>query len=335
MKVQKILLIQTAFIGDVILGTAVIEKIHQFYPEAHIDFLVRKGNEGLLETHPLLNEVLVWDKQQQKKKNLYRMIKRIRQSRYDVVVNMQRFFATGLMTALSRAQQKIGFNKNPLAFLFSKKIAYKYGDDIHEVDRVLALITHLTDNQRIHPKLYPSMAQFTKVAPYKNNLPYICVAPTSVWFTKQFLQERWVELLQKIAQKYETPPTIYLLGAPNDRAACDKILQQSQYPMITNLAGKLSLLESAALMQDAQMNYVNDSAPMHLASSMNASSCTIYCSTTPAFGYGPLSENSTIVQVPNLACRPCGLHGHKECPQGHFDCAHKIEMQELLKVLGE
>ncbi|OJJ16200.1 heptosyltransferase [marine bacterium AO1-C] len=330
---QKILLIQTAFIGDVILGTAVIEKIHQHHPEANIDFLVRKGNEGLLEHHPLLNEVLVWDKQQQKKKNLLRMIKHIRQNRYDVVVNMQRFFATGLMTAFSRAPQRIGFDKNPLAFLFTKKVAYRYGDDIHEVDRVLSLIAHFTDNQRNRPKLYPSQAQFDKVAPYKQNTSYLCMAPTSVWFTKQFLQTRWIELLQTIEKRFTNPPQIYLLGAPGDKVACEQIIEQSNYPKIKNLAGELSLLESAALMRDAQMNYVNDSAPMHLASSMNAPVCTIYCSTTPYFGYGPLSENSTIVQVNDLDCRPCGLHGHKECPKGHFACANRIGIEELLACL--
>ncbi len=333
MKVQKILLIQTAFIGDVILGTAAIEKIHQDHPEAKIDFLVRKGNEGLLEGHPLLHEVLVWDKQQQKKKNLLRMIRQIRRNRYDVVVNMQRFFATGLMTAFSRAPQRIGFKKNPLAFLFSKKVAYQYGDDVHEVDRISKLIGHFTNYQRNRPQLYPNQAQFAKVAPYQQDTPYLCMAPTSVWFTKQFLQERWVELLQAIAQKFEEPPQVYLLGAPSDQQACDQMMAQSQYPKIKNLAGTLSLLESAALMKDAQMNYVNDSAPMHLASAMNAPICTIYCSTVPSFGYGPLSENSTIVQVDNLDCRPCGLHGHKACPEGHFNCAQKIELKALLAVL--
>lgn len=333
MKVQKILLIQTAFIGDVILGTAVIEKIHAFYPEAKIDFLLRKGNEGLLEGHPLLNEVLVWNKQQNKKKNMFRMIRRIRQNRYDVVVNMQRFFATGLMTAFSRAPQRIGFQKNPLAWLFTKKVGYQYGEDVHEVDRVLKLVADLTDDQRVRPQLYPTKAQFAKIAPYQEKIPYICIAPTSVWFTKQFLQERWVELLRAIAQKYEAPPQVYLLGAPSDKAACEQIITDAQYPAIKNLAGELSLLESAALMQNAQMNYVNDSAPMHLASSMNAPSCTIYCSTVPSFGYGPLSNNATIVQVSDLPCRPCGLHGHKECPKGHFDCARKVKMSELLGVL--
>lgn len=334
MKVQKILLIQTAFIGDVILGTAVIEKVHEFYPEAKIDFLVRKGNEGLLEGHPLLHEVLVWDKQQDKKKNLVRMIRRIRGNGYDVVVNMQRFFATGLMTALSRASQRVGFKNNPLAFLFSKKVGYGYGDNVHEVDRVLALVAHFTSNKRIRPRLYPTEAQFARVAAYAKQTPYITIAPTSVWFTKQFLQTRWVELLQAITKKYSSPPQVYLLGAPGDKEACQQIIEQSAYPHISNLAGELSLLESAALMKNAQMNYVNDSAPMHLASAMNAPSCTIYCSTAPGFGYGPLSENSTIVQVPDLPCRPCGLHGHKQCPKGHFDCANKIDIEELLGVLN-
>ena len=101
-----------------------------------------------------------------------------------------------------------------------------------------------------------------------------------------------------------------------------------------NLSGKLSLLESAALMKDAMMNYVNDSAPMHIASAMNAPVCAVYCSTVPDFGFGPLSEQSFVVEVKEkLSCRPCGLHGHKACPQGHFRCAMDIESNQLLDIL--
>lgn len=59
---MKILVIQTAFIGDVILATSLIESIHTKYPNAKIDFLLRKGNENLLQKHPFLNDVLIWDK---------------------------------------------------------------------------------------------------------------------------------------------------------------------------------------------------------------------------------------------------------------------------------
>ena len=79
-------------------------------------------------------------------------------------------------------------------------------------------------------------------------------------------------------------------------------------------------------MESATRNYVNDSGPLHLASSVNAPVTAFFCSTTPNFGFGPLSENSAIVEVENLDCRPCGLHGHKTCPKGHFECAEKMNV---------
>ena len=94
------------------------------------------------------------------------------------------------------------------------------------------------------------------------------------------------------------------------------------------------MLQSAALIKDAEMNYVNDSAPMHFASSVNAPVAAVYCSTIPAFGFGPLSDTQFIIEVEEkLGCRPCGLHGHKACPQGHFKCALDIREQQLLDCL--
>jgi len=122
----------------------------------------------------------------------------------------------------------------------------------------------------------------------------------------------------------------YLLGSAADEALCSQILSGSEHPNCLNFAGKLSLLESAALMRDAQMNYVNDSAPMHLCSSVNARMTAIYCSTVPSFGFGPLADDALVVETTEkLACRPCGLHGHKTCPEGHFKCAHTIDTNML------
>jgi ADP-heptose:LPS heptosyltransferase len=93
----------------------------------------------------------------------------------------------------------------------------------------------------------------------------------------------------------------------------------------------MNLLQSAALMKDAVMNYVNDSAPMHLASAMNAKTTAIYCSTVPEFGFGPLAEGARIAEVTEkLDCRPCGLHGFRECPLGHFKCGRDIEVNKLV-----
>lgn len=323
---QTVLIIQTAFIGDVILATALIEKIHAFYPAAKIDFLVRKGNESLLVEHPFIRKVIVWDKQTTKYKNLTSIAREIRTSSYEYVINLQRFASTGWLTARSGAKHKIGFAKNPFSFFYTKKLAHQIGNGTHEVARNLSLISHLTDEMEAKPKLYPSTVDFKKVEHYKEEA-YICIAPTSVWHTKQFPAEKWIELINNLPANH----AIYLLGGPADQSACDEIKTEAEHPKTINLAGELSLLASAALMRDAAMNYVNDSAPMHLASAMNASVTAIFCSTIPEFGFTPLSDNHYVVQTPSqLTCRPCGLHGKKTCKIGTFECAQSINIEEMI-----
>src|SRR5450432_2506097 len=121
---QTFLIIQTAFIGDVVLATGIIEKLHAYFPEAQIDFLLRKGNESLLQDHPYLHEVLVWDKKAGKIKDLRRLLHIIRSNQYSKVINVQRFAATGIVTAFSNAQEKIGFDKNPLSSLFTTRVKH-------------------------------------------------------------------------------------------------------------------------------------------------------------------------------------------------------------------
>ncbi len=330
MAFRQILVIQTAFIGDVILATGLLEKLHSYYPDAHIDFLVRKGNESLMKEHPFIRETIVWDKKGGKYKNLFRLVGKVRKTRYDLVVNVQRFANSGLITALSGAPLKIGFDKNPLAWAFNKKVSHEIGNGVHEVVRNHDLIRELTDNEHKKPKLYPPQKDFEAIRSWQKK-PYICMAPASVWFTKQFPKEKWIELVKTIPFK----GNIFLLGAPSDHALCEEIISKSDNANAQNLCGKLSLLQSTALMKDARMNYVNDSGPMHLASSINAKTCAIFCSTIPDFGFGPLADESHIVQITReLACRPCGLHGKKSCPEGHFKCGLDITMQQLHSVLS-
>lgn len=326
---KSFLIIQTAFIGDVILATPIIEKLHQHYPDADIDFLLRKGNESLLKGHPKLREVLIWNKKQQKYRHLFQLSRKIRQQKYDAVINVQRFAASGFLTAFSRANKRIGFDKNPFSFFYNKKIKHQLGSGIHEVSRNLQLIQHLTDSEFVRPALYPSDNDFEIVNPYLSD-DYICIAPASVWHTKQFPAEKWIELTQALPLDLN----ILLIGSPADGSICEMIKTTSYHPNIYNLAGKLSLLQSAALIRDARMTYTNDSAPMHLASAMNAPVTAVYCSTVPDFGFGPLSSESHIIQTTEkLACRPCGLHGKKACPKTHFKCANTIDIKEMANLL--
>jgi len=191
-----------------------------------------------------------------------------------VVVNLQRFLSSGVLTALSGVSMKLGFTKNPLSVFFTTRFQHQISTEDnspHEIERNHQLILALTDEQVAKPKLYPSMKDFALVRVTEE---YVTMSPTSVWFTK-------------------------------------------------------SLLQSAALMKGAIMNYVNDSAPLHLASAMNAPVTAVFLSTVPQFGFTPLSDNSSVCETSlDLPCRPCGLHGKGACPEGHFKCA-EIEVYPM------
>lgn len=327
----KFLIIQTAFTGDVVLATALIEKLHQHYPDAQIDFLLRKGNEGLLAGHPFITNLLVWDKQKNKNRNLLAMALRVRRQAYTHVVNVHRFATSGFISLLSGAGWRAGFDKNPFSFAYShtvKHILSPVGSEviIHETDRNQQLIAPVTDDVCAMPRLYPQAAAYDRVAQYRA-VPYVCVAPSSVWYTKQFPAAQWAAMIDVLPAKY----TVYLLGGPGDSALAERIRAACKRGDVVSMCGKLDYLQSAALMQGAVMNYANDSAPLHFASAMNAPVTAVFCSTVPEFGFGPLRDGAKVVQVRDpLYCRPCGLHGHKTCPEGHFRCAKEITNEQLL-----
>lgn len=333
---QKIGVIQTAFIGDVVLSTALIESLHAKYPAAQIDMVVRKGNEALFAQHPFVRKVMVWDKQQKKYTNWLKVLQALRYEQYDVLVNVQRYAATGLWTALSKAKIKIGFNKNPFSFLFTHKVKHEaMQPGLHEIQKNHALLKVLDEDiQLVKPSLYPSPSDFEKVKPLQS-VPYICIAPASVWFTKQFPLAQWVQFLNGL----DFEGNVYIIGGPSDKSIGDQIMNAVSENAkiknrVINVAGQFHFLSSAALQKNAVLNFVNDSAPMHFASAVNAPVVAIYCSTIPDFGYGPLSSQSFIVQTENaLTCKPCGIHGKKACPLGHFNCAMTIQMQQLYAPL--
>jgi ADP-heptose:LPS heptosyltransferase len=325
-ELKKILVIQTAFIGDAILATSVLEKLHEYYPLAQLDILVREGNETLFTDHPYLTKVLAWKKKENKYKNLFSLVAKVREQKYDLLVNLHRFGSSGFITAFSGAKLKVGFDKNPFSILFDRKYKHEIGNGKHEVERNHELIKEFTDSTFAMPKLYPTQVNEDKTALFKTQ-DYVCMAPSSVWFTKQLPLEKWVELCS--IQPAST--IIYLLGAKSDITLCEEIRKRSSHSDIRILAGKLDFLDSCALMRDAKMNYVNDSAPLHLASAMNAPVTAFFCSTVPAFGFTPLSPHSKTIEITEtLECRPCGLHGHRNCPKGHFKCAWNIDVKRAV-----
>lgn len=315
---QKFLVIQTAFLGDVILATPVVSELNRLFPDAQIDMLVRKGNEGIIATHPMIHTILILDKKKGKFGEIKRLRKLIKLNKYDTVINLHRFGSSGILTALSGAKAKIGFDKNPFSFSYSRRIQHEIGNGTHEVERNLKCIAHLGAKPLVRPKVYPTDENRMKVAQYVTE-PFYTLAPASVWFTKQLPENKWVELANILKKKGK----VYLVGGPADHELCERIIKAADLPLENNLAGKLNLLDSCALFEKAKRCYVNDSGPLHMATAVNAPTTAFFCATIPAFGFAPLSDDSVIAETKeNLLCRPCGLHGGKSCPEGHFKCGN-------------
>lgn len=321
---KKILIIQTAFLGDVILATPIAENLKANFLNIEIHYVVKKGNESLLSNHKYIDKVWVFDKKNGKFKNILQLAKNLRKEKFDLVLNLHRFASSGIIAALAGGKKLFGFKKNPMSFMYTKSYIHEIGNGDHEVDRNLSLLSSLNLKDFVkRPSLFPSDSDQEKISEYQSK-PYYCIAPASVWATKQLPKEKWIDLIKLLSLRSQ----VYVLGSPADKPFCNELRDRSKTNAI-NLAGKLSLLQSAALMKDAERNFVNDSGPLHLASSVNARVTAFFCSTIPAFGFGPLSDDSEIRETKEkLDCRPCGLHGYSACPKGHFKCG-EISLKDI------
>lgn len=304
---QRALFIQTAFIGDAILGTAAVEALHA--QDFKVDVLVRKGNELFYQDHPKVGRVWVWDKKD-KWRSWWMLLKQVRKERYDVLFLAQRFFTMGIFALLSNAVKKVGYAQGWWSFFFDARIRHEWGTGVHEVQRLMDLVG---SDQFFMPQL--------NVQSHAVDLPqekYITISPASVWKTKQASLSVWQQVLDINQNK-----KVLVMGGPGDAASLQALIQQLNHdPMkLKIVAGQFSLMQSAFVMKHAAMNYVNDSGPLHLCSATNAPVTAFFCSTVPAFGFGPLSEDSVVLETKEeLDCRPCGMHGHAKCPKGHFKC---------------
>lgn len=331
---KNILIIQTAFIGDVILALPIADALKERYPQAHIHFLVCEGRQNLLLNHPAISSIWVWEKKKRKWKNWFRLLKALRQVSFDLVINLQRHFATGLLCFNLFAQEIRGFSQNPFSFLYRFKLPYHFAgkkdaNELHEVERNLSLLKGIASTKKRPPRLFPSSDDYKRISSFCAFSPFIIVAPASVWYTKQLPIEQWEEFLAQTPLHFH----IFLIGGKEDLPLGRKL--QKARPAITNLMGELSLLQSAALIEKAERVFANDSAPLHLASAMQTPATAIFTSTTPKFGFAPLSPGSVIVETQEeLRCRPCGKHGKRKCPQSHFRCARSITSQQLLATLS-
>ena len=321
---RKILIIQTAFIGDAVLATALANSFKvAFGSLVQVDMLVRAEVAELIGHCPAVHAVHVFNKREGRLKQIIILSSQFRAEKYEAVINLQRYMTTGLLTLLSGAEATAGFAQNPVSLFFARRLKHTFRIGCHETQRNLELAQLLFKHLAWAPPiLIPNAADTATVNALCGNAPYVCLAPASVWATKRAPDSFWVAAAKQAPMWAE----VCWLGGPADRPALEALVRKAGRGRV--MAGELSLIQSADLMRRSLITFANDSGPVHLAAAVDASVCTVYCSTAPLFGFYPISSKSFVIEEGiGLHCRPCGLHGHSACPRGHFLCGKLLNEQ--------
>jgi len=325
---KKILVIQTAFIGDLIMTTSLFPAIKDIYPDAEIHTLTIPPAEVLLRNNPFISKRFVFDKKNSfftKVKSFFSLVFKLRKEKYDIGMSVQHYLTNALLMKFSNIKLKIGRTK--MRFVDEKVY---FPNKIHNRLRVLTLLEPLSKNVRQHDThIYIDSESEDRIkSQLQTKDKNICIAPGSVWHTKKLPKYKFIEII-KLLKDYN----IYLIGSPQETELCNEIMQEANHPSIYNFAGKLNLLESSALVKNMDLMLCNDSAPLHIANAVETTVFAFFGPTIKDFACFPYREQDKIIEI-DLDCRPCGKHGAKSCPLKHHNCMEMIDVKSVVNSVN-
>lgn len=286
---------------------------------------------SLLEIIKSIDEILIFDKRNNQKgiKGIFQISKQIRDFGAEVIISPHRSARSTLITYLSQPTISISYDISTLKYLYTNKVRYRRYQ--HEIERNLELLQPFEDVElpanisKISIEFPDKIVNRIKHFPELKNLGknFVSLAPGSVWKTKEWGTQKFIKLANLLNQhNYK----ILLLGGEEDYQICEKISSETQS---VNLAGKTNLAETAYILSKSSLLVTNDSSPTHLATLVDCPCITIYGPTIPEFGFAPRSSRSVTIQVSNLNCKPCSIHGYQKCPLSHHQCMELITPEEV------
>jgi heptosyltransferase-2 len=330
----KILIIQTAFIGDAILTLPMIQKLKVLFPESEIDVLAIPLTAEIFTASPHINRVLIIDKKGKQKSifSLLKFVGEIKKNNYAKVYAPHRSLRTSLIVMNIAVKESFGFSTSSFKHVYTK--LQDYIPQHHEVQRNLDLINYdYKDDWKILPDILISRQEKEKIDNLFSTLnakPDIAaVAPGSVWNTKIYPEPYYRTLIKYfIAKSF----TVLLIGSEKEKFLCDNIAAHYGGEVIS-AAGKFSLIETIELIKRSKILISNDSAPTHLGMCANIPILTLYCSTVPEFGFYPYNKGSYYLSFNDLKCKPCGIHGFKKCPVKTFACGYNLNPATVISKI--
>jgi heptosyltransferase-2 len=322
---MRTLVVQTSFLGDMVLTTPLLTALSQV---DEVDVLGTPAAAALLANHPAIRRVVAYDKRKSDSgvRGFLRVARSLREYDYDRALFAQGSMRSASLGLVARIPQRIGFDTSAGKRLYTRRIPYIENE--HHARRLLSL-GGFGDDVPLRPSLYPGDEERAAVDRLLGDAgadELIALAPGSVWPTK-----RWPDY-DVLARKLAKRGRVVIIGSQEDRELA--ISMRDAAPGAVDATGKLSLLASAELIRRCRVLVTNDSAPQHLASAMNTPTVTIFGPTVPEFGFGPLAERRRTIGIDSLACRPCDKHGPVVCPLKHWKCMTDLRAETVAAAVG-
>ena len=331
------LVIQTAFFGDVVLTTPLLEALAARH--GPVDVVTTPAAASLVETHPAVRQVIPYDKKGRDRGpgGLLRLARALRAERYEWAYLPHRSLRTALVAWLARIPRRVGFKDGWPRFYTEARPRPKTG---HEVDRLLTLAgSALTGGATHHatPSLVTTIADRMATEGFLREHGitgrFVALAPGSIWGTK-----RW-PYYDELARRLARDVGIVVVGGPEDAGLAQDVVQAVEGGggrwRAVNACGSLTLRQSAEVIRRAAVLVTNDSAPLHFAQAVGTVTVAIFGSTVPAFGFGPRGPRDQVVELTGLPCRPCSAHGPPSCPLRHHRCMKSLTVDDVLHAIEE
>lgn len=325
------LVIQTAFLGDVVLTTPLLAALAAQH--GLVDVITTPAAAPLLETHPAVRHVIPYDKRGTDRgwAGLQRLLRRLKAEQYERAYLPHRSLRTAGLAFLARIPSRIGFSGG-WSFLYTE--ARPKPRTGHESNRLLALAD---EPSAVYPPQLRPTAEDEQVAldllaggRIQNGESFLAIAPGSIWGSK-----RWPYYRELAARLDGT--AIVVIGGPDDVTLGDEIVRAvgPSGRRAVNACGKLTLRQSAALMARAAVLVTNDSAPLHLATAMSTPVVALFGPTIPEFGFGPVRAGDIALGIEGLQCRPCSSHGPPQCPLVHHRCMRDLTVEAVVAAIED
>lgn len=317
--------IQTAFLGDVVLTTPLLSLLAERH--GPVDVVTTSAAATLLETHPAVRSVIRYDKYGTDRgwRGMKKLALELRARRYASVYLPHRSVRSAVLAMLSGARERVGFAGSAAALTYSRRVSRPSTG--HEVERLLTLAGSAPSAPRVSLGLTASdyATADAWLATHGVSPRFIALAPGSIWGTK-----RW-PYYAELAAGLDRPCVV--VGGAGDRSLADAIVAAAPGRTVSS-AGELTLRASAALIQRAAVLVTNDSAPLHLATAVGTPIVALFGPTVPAFGFGPRQPGDLTLGHDGLACRPCSKHGPETCPLGHHRCMRELAVETVAAALA-